>query len=79
MAEHEDGSGSTSESAAVLRSLGLDALVEMIETSGYGVCVTGDDHRWVYLNPTGCRLVGRPFDELRGEDYLLSLPEHERA
>jgi PAS domain S-box-containing protein len=62
----------------VLRGLGLEALVEMLETSGYGVCITGDDHRWVYLNPTGCRLVGRPFTELRGEDYLLSFPEHER-
>jgi PAS domain S-box-containing protein len=67
------------DSAAVLRRLGLDALVEMLETSGYGVCVTGDDHRWVYLNPTGCRLVGRPFAELVGEDYLLSFAEHERA
>ena len=68
-----------SDSAAVLRGLGLDALVEMLETSGYGVCVTGDDHRWVYLNPTGCRLIGRPFAELEGEDYLLSFAEHERA
>ncbi len=71
--------GATTSSAAVLRGLGLDALVEMLETSGYGVCVTGDDHRWVYLNPAGCRLVGRPFAELQGEDYLLSFPEHERA
>ncbi|WP_157943973.1 PAS domain-containing sensor histidine kinase [Blastococcus atacamensis] len=63
----------------MLRRLGLDALVEMLETSGYGVCVTGDDHRWVYLNPTGCRLVGRPFAELEGADYLLSFAEHERA
>ncbi|MGY1825935.1 histidine kinase [Blastococcus sp. SYSU DS0541] len=73
------GSGSESAGAAVLRELGLDALVEMLETSGYGVCVTGDDHRWVYLNPSGCRLVGRSFAELQGEDYLLSFPEHERA
>ncbi|MGY1739645.1 MULTISPECIES: histidine kinase [unclassified Blastococcus] len=68
-----------SDSAAVLRGLGLDALVEMLETSGYGVCVTGDDHSWVYLNPTGCALIGRPFTDLQGEDYLLSFAEHERA
>jgi PAS domain S-box-containing protein len=67
------------DSAAVLRELGLDALVELVESSGYGICVTGDDHRWVYLNPAGCRLVGRPFAELQGEDYLLSFPEHERG
>jgi PAS domain S-box-containing protein len=41
--------------------------------------VTGDDHRWVYLNPTAARLLGRPFAELQGEDYLLSFPEHERS
>ena len=29
-------------SAQVLRSLGLEALVEIIETIGYGVCVTGE-------------------------------------
>ncbi|MGY1915184.1 histidine kinase [Blastococcus sp. SYSU DS0973] len=74
-----DDARPASDSAAVLRGLGLDALVEMLETSGYGVCVTGDDHSWVYLNPTGCRLVGRPFSELQGEDYLLSFAEHERA
>ena len=68
-----------SDSAAVLRGLGLDALVEMLETSGYGICVTGDDHTWVYLNPTGCRLIGRTFAELQGEDYLLSFAEHERG
>ena len=70
-----DGAGS----AEVLRALGLDALVDLVEQSAYGVCVTGEDHRWVYLNPAGCRVVGRPFAELQGEDYLLSFPEHERA
>ena len=67
------------DSAAVLRELGLDALVDLIERSGYGVCITGEDHRWVYLNPAGAAVIGRPFAELAGEDYLLSFPEHERA
>ena len=66
-------------SAEVLRSFGLDALVELVEGSAYGICVTGEDHRWLYLNPAGCRLVGRPFEQVRGEDYLLHFPEHERA
>ena len=65
--------------AAVLRSLGIDALVDVIESSGYGVCITGEDHEWVYLNPAGAAVIGRPFAELAGQDYLLSFPEHERA
>jgi PAS domain S-box-containing protein len=64
--------------AEVLRSLGLEALVEFLETTAYGVCVTGDDHTWVYVNPAGERLLGRPLQELRGRDYLLHFPPHER-
>ncbi len=67
------------DSAAVLRELGVDALVDVIESSGYGVCITGEDHTWVYLNPAGAAVIGRPFAELAGQDYLLSFPEHERA
>lgn len=66
-------------SADVLRALGLDALVELVETSAHGIVVTGEEHRWVYLNPSAARTVGRPFAELQGEDYLLSFAEHERA
>jgi PAS domain S-box-containing protein len=63
----------------VLRELGIDALVDLVESSGYGICITGEDHSWVYLNPAGAAVVGRPFDELAGQDYLLSFAEHERA
>lgn len=68
-----------SRGAQVLRDLGLEALVEIIETIGYGVCVTGDEHTWTYLNPAGAKIIGRPFEELEGEDYLLSFAEHERV
>jgi PAS domain S-box-containing protein len=68
-----------SESASVLRSMGLDALVEILENSAYGVCITGDDHTWVYVNRAGEEIIGHPFDEVRGQDYLLHFPEHERA
>jgi len=68
-----------SSSAQVLRSLGIEALVEILERIGYGVCVTGDEHTWTYVNPAGARIVGRPFEELVGQDYLLSFAEHERV
>jgi PAS domain S-box-containing protein len=65
--------------AAVLRGLGTEALVQLIESSGYGICITGEEHSWVYLNPAGAAVVGRPFAELAGRDYLQSFAEHERA
>lgn len=54
--------GTESTGAAVLRSFGLDALVELVEASPVGVGVTDHD-RWVYLNPAGRRLLGS--DEVR--------------
>ena len=66
-------------SADVLRSFGLDALVELVERSAYGICVTGEGHRWVYLNPAGCRIVGRSFDQVRGEGSLLRLEGEHRT
>ncbi|MPV36663.1 histidine kinase [Georgenia subflava] len=66
-------------SADVLRALGMDALVEILENTGYGVCVTGENHTWTYLNPAGERIIGATFEELYGRDYLLSFAEHERA
>jgi PAS domain S-box-containing protein len=53
-------------------------LVEFLENTAYGVCVTGDDHTWVYVNPAGERVLGRTLEELRGQDYLLHFPPHER-
>jgi hypothetical protein len=31
------------------------------------------------MNPAGCRLVGRPFEQVRGEDSLLRLEGQPRA
>lgn len=71
--------GEPAGSADVLRSLGLDALVELVEGSAHGVGVTGEDGRWLYLNPAGCRLVGRSFEQVCGEDLALHVPERELA
>lgn len=68
-----------SRSAQVLRQLGHEALIEIVETIGYGVCVTGGEHTWTYLNPAGAKIIGAPFEELEGQDYLLSFAEHERV
>lgn len=65
-------------SREVLRSLGIDVLLDIIEKSSYGVCITGDEHTWLYLNPAGARFFGKPFEELYGHDYLLSFAPHER-
>jgi signal transduction histidine kinase len=54
--------------AAVLRSFGLDALVELVEGSPHGIGVTGEDGRWAYLNPAGRRVLGLPVTEPHGTD-----------
>lgn len=66
-------------SAQVIRSFGLETLVEIIETIGYGVCVTGENATWTYVNPAGARIVGTAFEDLQGTEYLASFAEHERA
>lgn len=77
--ETDDQHRIESPGADVLRRLGLEALIEFLETTAYGVCVTGDDHTWVYLNPAAERIIGRPLTEVAGQDYTLHFPEHERA
>ncbi len=52
--------------ACVLRSLGLEALVELLEDAPVALGVTGQDGREVYLNAAGRRLLGRCADERPG-------------
>ena len=50
--------------ADVLRSLGLDALVQLVEGSPQPVGLVREG-LWAYLNPAACRRLGRSLDELR--------------
>lgn len=63
----------------VLRRIGLEPLIDFLEKTAYGVCITGDQHTWVYLNPAAEQIFGQPLAELYGQDYLLHFPEHERG
>ena len=45
-------------SAEVLRSFGLDALVELVEGSPHPLGTLDEDGRWAYLNAAGCRQLG---------------------
>ena len=45
--------------ADVLRSLGLDALVELVEGASAPVAVLDADRRWRYANEAACRLYER--------------------
>ena len=45
-------------STEVLRSLGLDALVELVERSPHPAGALDEHGRWAYLNPAGCRQLG---------------------
>ncbi|HET9859986.1 MAG TPA: histidine kinase [Nocardioidaceae bacterium] len=63
----------------VLRDIGLEPLIDFLQASAYGVCITGVDHTWVYLNPAAEQIIGQPLNEVQGRDYLLHFAEHERA
>ena len=51
----------------VLRALGLDVLVGLLEGSPHGIGLTAQG-RWTYVNAAGCRQLGRSSDELQGTD-----------
>lgn len=68
------------ESAVVeATALGADALAEIVSRTQAGITVTDIDRRYIYANPSACRMLGRSLEELRGRDLLDSFPEREHA
>jgi PAS domain S-box-containing protein len=41
-------------------------LATLVRTSAIGIALLDGDRRWVYVNPAGCRILGRGLDELAG-------------
>lgn len=69
----------TRSSADVLRELGLEVVIQLLERTQHGVVVCAPDRRYVYANPAACRIGGRSFAELTGRDFLASFPEREHG
>jgi PAS domain-containing protein len=58
--------------------LGLRGVIALLEQSVDGVVVCrAEDRRYVYANPAACRLMGYPFEELAGRDFLMNFPDRE--
>ena len=59
--------------------LGADALAEIVSRTQAGITVTDIDRRYIYANPSACRMLGRSLEDLCGQDLLDSFPEREHA
>jgi PAS domain S-box-containing protein len=53
---------------------GLSDLDTVLTGDGDGIALVGPDRRFAYVSPAVCWLLGRPLEELRGQDFLESLP-----
>ena len=51
----------------------LSALERVLIGAEEGIALVGPDRRFAYIGPAACRLLGRPLEELRGQDFLASL------
>jgi PAS domain S-box-containing protein len=67
------GSSAVADAAA----LGLAALAEMLAGAHEGIAIADTNRRWVYANPAACQMLGRPLAQIRGEDFLSSVPARE--
>ena len=51
----------------------LSALERLLTGAEEGIALVGPDRRFAYVGPAACQLLGRPLEELRGQDFLASL------
>jgi signal transduction histidine kinase len=54
-------------------AFGLSTLAQVLTAAGNGIGVIDSDAHWVYANPAACQLLARPFEQLRGQDFLGSI------
>jgi PAS domain S-box-containing protein len=55
------------------------AFSRLAELSGDGLVIVDAYHRCLYVNPSGCSLLGATEAELRGRDFIQQFPAHERG
>jgi len=60
-------------------TLGLSALAGVLAGAQDGITVIDAGRRFVYANPAACEMLGYPFEQLRGRDFLGSIPACEHA
>jgi PAS domain S-box-containing protein len=60
-------------------ALGVPALAGVLTGAQDGIAVIDVERRFVYANPAGCEMFGYTLDQLRGRDFLKSIPVREHA
>jgi len=51
----------------------------IVENSPAGICIVDEAYRFVYVNDELCRFLGRPRDELLGQDFRRFLDDQSRT
>lgn len=75
MAPDLTGSSALADAAA----LGLSALAGVLAGAQDGITVVDTERRFVYANPAACEMLGYPLEQLRGRDFLGSIPAREHT
>src|ERR1700677_1365727 len=58
-------------------TLGVGVLAELVAGAHEGITIVDAGRRFVYANPAACEVLG-PLEQLRGKDFIESVPERER-
>jgi PAS domain S-box-containing protein len=69
------GSSAVADAAA----LGLPALAGVLAGAQDGFTIVDAERRFVYANPAACQMLGYPLEQLRGRDFLSSIPAREHT
>lgn len=75
----EGSTASGSFALAEAAALGLSALAGVVAGAQDGITVVDAERRFVYANPVACGMLGYPLEQLRGRDFLGSIPAREHA
>jgi two-component system, sensor histidine kinase and response regulator len=51
-----------------------ELLSAAFDATGTGVCILGEDGRFLRVNPAFCRMTGYPAEEVTGRDWTLTAP-----
>jgi PAS domain S-box-containing protein len=64
---------------AVAAALGVSGLAGAVTGAQDGIAVIDVERRFVYANPAACEMFGYTLEQLRGRDFLSSIPAREHA
>ncbi len=75
----EESTASASAVLAEAAALDLSALAGVVAGAQDGITIIDADRRVVYANPAACGMLGYPLVQLRGRDFLDSIPDREHS